>query len=73
MYEILCSWVDVVICYVLLFGVMYLALRDFTMDPTKEQHQAKQSILHTIVAFYGDCMKTCKDFAPNFGNKGTGC
>jgi hypothetical protein len=26
------------IFYVLLFGVMYLALRDFTVDPTKEQH-----------------------------------
>jgi hypothetical protein len=25
--------------YVLLFGVVYLALLDFPMDPTKEQHQ----------------------------------
>jgi hypothetical protein len=23
--------------------------------------------------FYSDCMKTCEDFGPNFGNKRTGC
>jgi hypothetical protein len=26
--------------------------------------QAKQSIPHTAVMFYGDCMKICEDFAP---------
>jgi hypothetical protein len=35
--------------------------------------QAKQSVLHTIVTFYGDCMKMYKGFAPNFGDQGTGC
>jgi hypothetical protein len=25
------------------------------------------------MTFYGDCVKMCKDFAPNFGNKRTGC
>jgi hypothetical protein len=30
--------------------------------------QAKQSIQHTIVMFYGDCMKMCEDFTLNFGN-----
>jgi hypothetical protein len=25
------------------------------------------------VTFYGDCVNMCEDFAPNFGNKGTGC
>jgi hypothetical protein len=35
--------------------------------------QAKQSFLHTTVTFYDDCMKMCEDFAPNFGDKGTGC
>jgi hypothetical protein len=35
--------------------------------------QAKQSILHTTVMFYGDRMKMCEDFAPNFGDKRTGC
>jgi hypothetical protein len=33
--------------------------------------QAKQPIPHTTVTFYGDCMKILKDFAPNFGDKGT--
>jgi hypothetical protein len=23
--------------------------------------------------FYGDCLKMCEDFDPNFGGKGTGC
>jgi hypothetical protein len=23
--------------------------------------------------FYGDCIKMCKDFTPNFGDKKTGC
>jgi hypothetical protein len=31
--------------------------------------QAKQSIPHTTVMFYGDCVKMCKDFAQNFGDK----
>jgi hypothetical protein len=35
--------------------------------------QAKQSIPHTTVTFYGDCVKMCEDFAPNFGDKITGC
>jgi hypothetical protein len=30
--------------------------------------QAKQSIPHTTVTFYGDCLKMCEDFAPNFGD-----
>jgi hypothetical protein len=28
---------------------------------------------HTTVTFYGDCIKMCEDFTPNFGNKRTGC
>jgi hypothetical protein len=35
--------------------------------------QAKQSTLHTAVTFYGDCLKMLEDFAPNFGDKRTGC
>jgi hypothetical protein len=31
--------VDVLIVYVLLLGVIYLAWRDFAMDLTNEQHQ----------------------------------
>jgi hypothetical protein len=30
---------------------------------------AKQSISHTTVTFYGDYVKICEDFAPNFGDK----
>jgi hypothetical protein len=33
--------------------------------------QAEQSIPHATVTFYGDCVKMCEDFAPNFGDKGT--
>jgi hypothetical protein len=33
----------------------------------------QQSIRHTTVTFYDDCMKMCKDFGPNFGDKRTGC
>jgi hypothetical protein len=29
---------------------------------------AKQSIPHTTMTFYGDCVKMCEDFAPNFGD-----
>jgi hypothetical protein len=35
--------------------------------------QAKQSILHTTVTFYGYCVKMCEDFSSNFGYKLTGC
>jgi hypothetical protein len=35
--------------------------------------QAKHSIPHTPVMLYGGCVKICKDFTPNFGDKRTGC
>jgi hypothetical protein len=34
--------------------------------------QAKHSIPHTTVT-YGDCVKMCEDFTPNFHDKRTGC
>jgi hypothetical protein len=33
----------------------------------------KQSIPRATVTFYGDSVKMCSDFAPNFGDKRTGC
>jgi hypothetical protein len=39
MYKISCSWVDVLISYVLLFEVVYLTWCDFAMDPTEDQYQ----------------------------------
>jgi hypothetical protein len=33
--------------------------------------QDKQSILLATVTFYGDCIKMCKDFASNFGDRRT--
>jgi hypothetical protein len=30
------------------------------------------AILHIAVTFYGNCVKMCKDFAPNFGDKRLG-
>jgi hypothetical protein len=35
--------------------------------------EVDQSVLHNTVKFKGDCMKNYEDFAPNFGDKGTGC
>jgi hypothetical protein len=35
--------------------------------------QAKQSIPSTDVTFYGDGVKMCEDFAPNFGDQRTDC
>jgi hypothetical protein len=35
--------------------------------------QTKQSIPHTTVTFYGDCVKMCEYFLRNFGYKRTGC
>jgi hypothetical protein len=34
--------------------------------------KAKQSISHTTVTFYGDSVKMCEKFAPNFGGERTG-
>jgi hypothetical protein len=33
----------------------------------------KEIILHTTVMFYAEFMHMCKYFAPNFGDKRTGC
>jgi hypothetical protein len=35
--------------------------------------KANQSIPHTIVTLYGDCVKMWENFAPNFGHKRTAC
>jgi hypothetical protein len=35
--------------------------------------QAKQTITLTTVMFYGNCLKICEDFAPNFSDKRSGC
>jgi hypothetical protein len=42
----------------------------FTRNPS---WQAKQSIPHTTVTFYGDSVKMREDIASNFGDKRTGC
>jgi hypothetical protein len=39
LYEISRSWVDILIFYVPLFGVVYVDWYDFMMGPTKEQNQ----------------------------------
>jgi hypothetical protein len=33
----------------------------------------QQSIPHSAMMFYGDCMEMCEDLSPNFGDKRTGC
>jgi hypothetical protein len=35
--------------------------------------QKKLRILGSTATFYGDCVKTCKDVAPNFGQNRPGC
>jgi hypothetical protein len=36
--------------------------------------QAKESISHNAVVFYGYCLRMCEDYATKFGDKGTsGC
>jgi hypothetical protein len=35
--------------------------------------QTKLSIPHTTVTFYGDNVKLCEDFSPNFGGERTDC
>jgi hypothetical protein len=40
-------------------------------DCFKQFVLAGQTIPHTIVAFYGDCVKMCEDIAPNFGDERT--
>jgi hypothetical protein len=35
-FKISCSWVDLLISYVLLFGIMYLEWGDFVMDPKRK-------------------------------------
>jgi hypothetical protein len=35
--------------------------------------QTVNSSYRATVSFYGDCLKTCEDFAPIFGCKRTGC
>jgi hypothetical protein len=39
----------------------------------KEFVLAGQTVPHTTVRFYGDCMKMCEDFTLNFSVKTTGC
>jgi regulator of replication initiation timing len=41
-----------------------------TMKNKKHAPVHKEFIL---AALYGDCLKICKEFAPNFGDKRTGC
>jgi hypothetical protein len=50
---------------IIFFDIKAIAQKEFVM--------AGQSFLHTIVTFYGDCLKICEDFAPNFGDKSAGC
>jgi hypothetical protein len=35
--------------------------------------QTVNSAYRTTVTFYGDCLKTCENFAPNFGCRRNGC
>jgi hypothetical protein len=39
LYKIPRKWVDVLVFYVFLFGVVYLAWWGFAMEPTKEKRQ----------------------------------
>jgi hypothetical protein len=43
-----------------------------TLAAHKDFVLAGQSFPHTTVTLYVECVKTCMDFAPNFGSKRTG-
>jgi hypothetical protein len=50
----------------------------FSLTPRKlftdnSSWQPKHSIPHITVTFYGDIVKMCEDFFPNFGDKSTCC
>jgi hypothetical protein len=49
----------------ILFDIKGIVRKEFVL--------AGQSILLTTVKFCSYCMKMCKDFALNFGDKRTGC
>jgi hypothetical protein len=52
---------------------MFIILSDIKGIVHKEIVLTGQSIQHTTVMFYSDCVKMWEDFAPNFGDKNTGC
>jgi hypothetical protein len=47
---------------IIFFDIKRIVQREFILA-------GKQSILHTTVTVYGDCVKMCEDFPPNFGDK----
>jgi hypothetical protein len=47
-YKISHNWVDMLISYVLLFGVLYLAGYDFTTDPTGTASNLRKSAMETL-------------------------
>jgi hypothetical protein len=50
---------------IIFFGINGIVHKEFVM--------VGQTVPHTTVTFYDDCMKMCDDFSPNFGDKITGC
>jgi hypothetical protein len=39
----------------------------------RAEEQNQNNAHHFPVTFYGDCVKMCEEFAPDFGGKRTGC
>jgi hypothetical protein len=50
-----------------------LSLTSRAMFTKNLSWQAKQSVPHTAVTFYGDCVNMCEDFAPIFVNRRSSC
>jgi hypothetical protein len=52
---------------IIFFDIKGIAHKEFVLAG-----QTGNSIPHIAVTFYGECMKMCKEFALNCGNKRTG-
>jgi hypothetical protein len=53
---------------VIFFDIREIVLKEFVLAG-----QTVNSAFCCDVTVYGDCVRMCEDFAPNFRDKGTGC
>jgi hypothetical protein len=49
--------------------IIFSDIRGFAHKELISSWHSKQPIPHISMMLYGDCMKMCKDFFPNFGDR----